>query len=277
MSRDLEGKTVVITGANTGIGRATAEELAARGARLVLACRSAERTQPVLDAIATAGGRADFVSLDLSDLDQIREAAADVLGRTGRIDVLVNNAGVAGARGKTRQGFELAFGINHLGHFLWTHLLLERVRASGHARVVTVASEAHRVCRKLDLDAVKNATSLTGWPEYGRSKLCNILFTSELARRENVSVLTSYSLHPGVIASDIWRRLPDPVTRVARRFMKTTEEGARTSIWCASDPGLATDSGRYYENCQEKRPSRLARDSGLAARLWTRSMDWAGL
>ena len=271
---DLEGRTFCVTGANTGIGRDTAVALARRGGRVIIASRSRDRTTPVLDEISSAGGDARFVPCDLADLESVRSAADEIIALDEPLHVLINNAGVAGQRGETAQGFELAFGINHLGHFLLTNRLLELLRASGPARVVCVSSDSHYAPDGIDFDAVQRPTkSLTGMPEYGVSKLANVCFAQELARREDPAVVTSYSLHPGVIASDIWRRVPWPVRPIMTRFMKSTEEGAQTTLYCATDAALAGESGHFYSDCARKEPSGAATPE-LGAELWARSEAW---
>lgn len=273
---DLAGRTFCVTGANTGIGRDTAVALARRGGRVIIANRSRDRTQPVLDEISATGGDARFVECDLADLDSVRSAADEIVALGEPLHVLINNAGVAGQRGETAQGFELAFGINHLGHFLLTTRLLDLLRASAPARVVCVSSDSHYSPKGIDLDAVQRPTkSLTGMPEYGVSKLANVCFAQELARREDPAVVTSYSLHPGVIASDIWRRVPWPVRPIMTRFMKSTEEGAQTSLYCATDPALADESGHFYTDCARKEPSDAATPD-LGAEVWSRSEAWVG-
>jgi NAD(P)-dependent dehydrogenase (short-subunit alcohol dehydrogenase family) len=275
---DLRGKNAIVTGSNTGIGRVTAIELARAGARVWLACRSKDKTQPVVDEIVAAGGRAEFLELDLGDLASVRAAAAAFLATGEPLHFLVNNAGLAGQRGLTKDKFEKTFGVNHLGPFLFTTLLLDRLKKSAPARIVNVASQSHYAPKRVDWTTVKRPTkSITGLDEYSLSKLCNVLFTRELARRLEGTGVTTYSLHPGVIASDIWRRIPWPIRPLAHLFMKTTEEGAQTSIWCATAPELATESGRYYDNRKERKPSRLALDDGLAAELWAKSTEWAGV
>jgi NAD(P)-dependent dehydrogenase (short-subunit alcohol dehydrogenase family) len=279
---DLLGRTMLVTGANTGIGRATACALAARGARLWLACRSREKTAPVLATILAAGGLADFVLLDLSDLASVRACAEEVLSKDAPLHVLLNNAGVAGLRGRTAQGFEMAFGTNHLGHFLLTELLLPRLRQSAApavpARIVNVSSKAHYDARGIDWTALQRKTaSLTGLREYAVSKLCNVLFTRSLAAGKAGNGVRSYALHPGVVASDAWRHAPWPVRPWLKRGLLTNEEGARTSLFCATAPELDDQDGRYYDDCKEKEPSPLARDAGLADELWTRSMAFSGL
>jgi NAD(P)-dependent dehydrogenase (short-subunit alcohol dehydrogenase family) len=188
--------------------------------------------------------------------------------------VLINNAGLAGQRGFTESGFELAFGTNYVGPFLLTSLLLDRLRESAPSRIVNVASEAHKDASGIDFDAVRKPTkSLTGLPEYAVSKLANILHAQELARRLEGTGVTSYALHPGVIASEIWRRVPWPMRSLIKLRMRSPEEGAKTSLYCATSPELANESGRYYDNARRKEPSSSV-TSELAAELWERSADW---
>lgn len=272
---ELAGRTMLVTGANSGIGRVTAEELASRGAHVVLAGRSEGKTRPVLDAIVEAGGSAEFLALDLADLGSVQAAAESYLASEKPLHVLVNNAGVAGRGGSTVQGFEQMFGVNHLGTFLFTELLLPRLRASTPARVVVVASKAHRQVRRVDWEAVQKPTaSTTGMAEYAFSKLCNVLYASELAARVHDGSVTTYSLHPGVVATDVWRDIPRPFSSLMKLFMISNEEGARTSLYCATDPRVANESGLYYDRSAVRVPSALARDSRLAQELVARSRDW---
>jgi NAD(P)-dependent dehydrogenase (short-subunit alcohol dehydrogenase family) len=273
---DLDDRRFLVTGANTGIGKATATALAGRGGHVLVACRSEGKAQPAIaDIVASTGNPwVEFLPLDLADLASVRATAQSVLEQAEPLHVLVNNAGVAGQRGMTTDGFELAFGVNHLGHFLLTTLLLPLLRESGEARVVNVSSDSHYSAKGIDYQAVRKPTATTtGMREYGVSKLCNVLFTQELARRFDGTGITTYALHPGVIASDIWRRIPFPFDRVMKLFMKSTEEGAETSVYCATAPELAGVSGRYYERCAERQPSDAATPE-LAADLWTRSEEW---
>jgi NAD(P)-dependent dehydrogenase (short-subunit alcohol dehydrogenase family) len=273
-SADLGGRTFLVTGANTGIGRATAVALARRGGRVHLACRSEEKARPALDVIAEHAADAEFLPLDLADLSSVRTSAEQFLARDEPLHVLVNNAGVAGQRGRTADGFELAFGVNHLGHFLLTTLLLDRLQESGPARIVNLSSDSHFQAKGIDYDALRRPTrGVTGMSEYAVSKLANVLFTQELARRLDSTGVTAYALHPGVIASDIWRRVPFPFDRLMKIFMKSTEEGAQTSLYCATAPELADVSGRYYDSCRE-RPASAVATPALAAELWSRSEQW---
>lgn len=276
----LDGKVIIVTGANTGIGKPTATALAGAGAHVFLAGRSHERTRPVIDELAAAGGKVEYLPLDLSSLASVRAAAAQFLERDLPLDILINNAGLAGIRGATAEGFELAFGTNHLGHFLLTQLLLPRLRRSAPSRVVTVASKVHHRARRLAWDAVRRPTSsLTGLPEYAVSKLANVLFTAELARRLGPASagIATYSLHPGVIASDLWRRVPGALRWMMNAFMLTPEQGAETSLHCATSASVAGDTGLYYDGCEVRKPSRLARDEALARDLWLQSLEWTHL
>jgi NAD(P)-dependent dehydrogenase (short-subunit alcohol dehydrogenase family) len=277
MDCDLEGKWFVITGANTGIGRVTAEKLAKRGAEVTLACRSEEKTRPVVDAICAAGGKADFDALDLADLSSVRASAARLSARGRPLDVLVANAGLAGPRGLTRDGFELTFGTNHLGHFLFTVLLAPRLGAAKGARVVVVSSKMHRDVKQIDWDALREPTrTITAIDEYRVSKLANILFASELARRLGPDGPHTYSLHPGVVASDIYRQLPWPIRPLVKLGMIPVEEGAETSLHCAASAEAASETGLYYVRCKPRAPGALARDAALARELWEKSVGWTG-
>ena len=270
----VRGRTV-ITGANTGIGKATALELARGGASLVLACRSLRRTEPVLDRIGERGGSATFVELDLASLGSVRAAALEILDDPAPITTLINNAGVAGRGGVTEDGFELAFGVNHLGHFLLTHLLLERIVASGQARIITVASEMHREVDAVDVGAVRRpARGLGMLRAYRVSKLANVLFACRLAELLEDESVVAVSVHPGLVASDIWRRIPRPLRHVVTRTMRTPEEGAEALVFCATAPDVR--SGGYYRRSQLAEPSQAV-SSAAARRLWESSLQWTGL
>ena len=180
-------------------------------------------------------------------------------------------------RGMTASGFERMFGTNHVGPFLLTSLLLERLRSSPPARIVNVASGAHFSAPGIDWEAVRRPTrSITGMREYAVSKLANVLHAQELARRLEGSGVTTYALHPGVIASDIWRSVPWPVRPLMKRRMRTPEQGAQTTLYCATSDKAAGESGRYYDDCRPKEPGAAA-TAALAAELWRRSSEWTGV
>jgi retinol dehydrogenase-12 len=276
---DLAARAFLVTGGNTGIGLATARGLAARGGRVHIACRSRAKGQAAVAAIAAATGndQVGLLPLDLADLASVRACAAAFLALGEPLHVLVNNAGVGGSRGLTADGFELAFGTNHLGHFALTTALLDRLAASAPARVVTVASDSHYQAKGVDFGALRQRTrSLTGLPEYAVSKLCNVLFSAELARRVEGRGITCYALHPGLVGSDIFRRVPQPFRALIKLRMLTTEQGAQTSLYCATDPGLAGVTGRFYDRCAERLPSPVATVE-LGRRLWEQSEAWAAV
>jgi retinol dehydrogenase-12 len=236
----------------------------------------------VLEAITSrhGAGRASLVPLNLADLASVRAAAAQIAGTTDRLHLLLNNAGVAGSRGLTKDGFELAFGVNHLGHFLLTLLLMPLLRAAGQARVVTVSSRAHYRPSGIDFAALRQRSrSFTGMPEYGVSKLCNVLFTKSLtAKLPPTSAgqgVTAVALHPGVVATEIWRRIPNPARFLAHKlFMITAPEGAERVLHAALAPDVIP--GGYYNEFELRRPSRLADDPALSDRLWRESAAWTG-
>jgi retinol dehydrogenase-12 len=274
--QELGGRTFLVTGANTGIGKATAEALAGRGASVYVASRSRDKGEAAVAAIKAATGSDSvfFLALDLADLESVRSCAEGFLAGGEPLHVLVNNAGVAGRRGLTKQGFELMFGVNHLGHFLLTQLLLDRLVASAPARVVTVSSDSHYSARGIDFEAVRRpARGITGLGEYAVSKLCNVLFSQELARRTAGTGVHSYALHPGVVASDIWRRVPWPVRPLVTRRMLTADQGAQTSLYCATSASVAADSGLFYDKCALREASEVATPE-LGRALWERSEAW---
>jgi retinol dehydrogenase-12 len=274
---ELAGRTFLVTGGNTGIGRATAAGLAGRGGRVWIAARSRAKGEAAVADIkaSTGNGSVFFLPLDLADLESVRACSAAFLALGEPLHVLVNNAGVAGRRGLTKQGFELTFGVNHLGHFALTNALLDCLTGSAPARVVTVSSDAHYSAKGIDFEALRRpARGVTGLPEYAVSKLANVLFTQELARRTAGTGVTTYALHPGVVASDIWRRVPWPVRPLITRRMLSVTEGAATSLYCATSPDVAQDSGLFYDKCAQRAASAVATPE-LAAELWKRSQTWA--
>ena len=277
LAQDLQGKVALITGANTGIGRVTARELAKRGAHIVITARNQERAQPVLDEIRTESPQAkvNFIPLELSNFASIRACASAFMALDLPLHILVNNAGLAGAKGLTHEGFEMTFGVNHVGTFLLTQLLLPKIQASAPARVVTVASRAHNKAQRFDWPSLRQKKrSISGYPEYCTSKFANVLFSAELARRLQGTGVTTYALHPGVVATDVWRAVPWPFRSWIKRNMITPEQGAQTSIYCATSPDVALETGLYYDRCKTKEVSALAQDQALARELWQRTEEW---
>ncbi|HLX89506.1 MAG TPA: SDR family oxidoreductase [Acidimicrobiales bacterium] len=277
---DMSGKTVVVTGANAGIGLSTAVALAGAGARVVMTARDAGRGAAAVEEVRRRVG-SDAVELalfDLGSLASVRAGAAELLGRCERIDVLVNNAGVVlSARQETPDGLEATFAVNHLGPFLLTQLLHDRLVASAPARVVNVASTAHKGARRgLDFDDLQSEHGYGAMAVYSKSKLANIYFTSELARRLAGSGVTANCLHPGTVATNYGRDGDSTGflafgLKVIKPFILTPDQGARTSIYLASSLEVADVSGRYFVKCRPRTPSKVARDDAAAARLWEAS------
>jgi NAD(P)-dependent dehydrogenase (short-subunit alcohol dehydrogenase family) len=278
----MDGRTVVITGANSGMGKATATALARAGARTVITARSESRGAEALADIRRASGsdQVDLVVFDLADLASVRDGAAQLLDRYGQIHVLVNNAGlVLSKRTETKDGFESTFGINHLGPFYLTRLLTDRLIASAPSRVVNVSSTAHSSARKgVGFDDLQSQSGYSGMRVYGRSKLANILFTTELARRMAGKGVTANSLHPGVVATGFAR--DDDASgflafgiKVIKPFILTPEKGARTSVYLASSPAVDGVTGKYFVKCRPKTPSAAAQDEVAAGRLWSISEE----
>lgn len=261
-------RIAMITGISSGIGKATALDLGQQGFHVVGAGRSRERTMPVVEEIQSNGGSAEFLELDLASLRSCRNSAETFVESKRTIDVLVNNAGVGGTRGVTADGFEITFGVNHLGHFMLTRGL-EPALEQG-TRIVQVTSAAHFNADGIDFERVEGKTrSLFGWKEYAVSKLANMLFVKELARRR--PRLRAYGVHPGLTDTNIFPALLKPFMR-GRMF--TPEQGAETVIWCASSEDVAGESGLYYRRRESRPASKVAQDEALAAELWERSERW---
>jgi retinol dehydrogenase 14 len=275
----MTGKTVLITGASAGIGKATASELAARGARVVMLCREAAKAEAARAEVRarTPAAQVDVLPLDLARLASVRACAAAVLAACPRIDVLVNNAGVFPPTLRTTaDGFEEQIGVNHLGHFLLTSLLLERLAASAPARVVTVSSMMHAGGR-IDFASFRTPAKYDAMAAYRQSKLANILFANELARRAAGSGVTSNSLHPGGVATEITRDAPLWMRAGMRLVGASPAKGARTSVLLTSAPDLAMVTGKYFVSGREKAPAPAAQDAGLARALWDESAKLVGL
>ena len=272
------GKRVVITGATNGIGLAAAEALAARGARLTLIARSEAKATAVAELIEAAGGKdVDVVIADLASQADVRRAAAEILARHARLDVLVNNAGVYLTTRLTVDGIEMTWAVNHLAPFLLTNLLLERLKENAHARVVTTASDAH-VGALVPFDDLDGAASYAkrdlrgpGFIRYGETKLANVLFTAELARRLAGIGVTANCFHPGLVATGITRGLGGMARitmRVADMFSRRPRQGAETLVWLVDSPEVAGVSGGYFVDKRRVVASPVAQDMDVARRLW---------
>jgi NAD(P)-dependent dehydrogenase (short-subunit alcohol dehydrogenase family) len=278
----MTGRTVLVTGATGGIGKATALGLAAMGARLAITGRDRGRVEAAAREIrAAGGGQVDGFVADLSAQSEVRRLAAEVLERLARLDVLVNNVGgYWNTRHLTADGLELTFALNHLAPFLLTNLLLDRLTQRTPARVVTVASHAHTMGR-IDFEDLQGARSYSGSRAYNQSKLANVLFTYELARRLAGNSVTANAVHPGMVNTSFGAEDPGGTQRLLvpliRPFMKSAAQGSATSVHVASAPGLEHVTGGYFANSRPKRSSEGSYDEGVAARLWQASVDPVGL
>ncbi|XP_058019929.1 dehydrogenase/reductase SDR family member 13-like [Ahaetulla prasina] len=278
----LRGKTVLITGGNAGIGKATAVDLARRGARVILACRDKARGESAVYDIRRGSGNSEVILmiLDLGSLSSVRSFAQTFLESEPRLDILINNAGVHKA-GQTVDGFDQAFQVNHLGHFLLTHLLLDRLKRCAPSRVIILSSSIH-VFGKIDFRTIHKPVEGM-WKalcSYGDSKLANILHTRELAKQLEGTNVSCYVVHPGIVRTEITRS----VSRWAflllwflTVFGRDCDVGAQTTIYCATEEGIERLSGQYFVDCQPKVPSPQARDDQLAKKLWEFSKRLLGL
>lgn len=268
----------LVTGANAGIGRATAAGLARRGARVLLVSRDRGRGEAAREEIARETGcdALELYQADLSSQRQVRALAAEVAARHPRLDALVNNAAVYTRRRElSEDGIEMQLAVNHLAPFLLTTLLLPQLRAAAPGRVVTVSSEAHQTA-SIPWDDLNGERRYGGLRAYAWTKLANLLFTAELARREDPAALTANAAHPGVVGTKLLYSGWAPL-RLLGRLLRTPEEGARTSVWLASAPEVRGVSNGYYKDCRAIRRSRAAADPEAARRLWERSAEMTGV
>jgi len=278
----LTGKTCVITGATSGIGEASALALAQQGADLAIICRSAERGEATKARIEGETGRecVRLFSADMEQLDDVRRVAAELDAALDRIDVLLNNAAVTMLkREETPDGNEMTFGVNHLAPFLLTHDLLPRIAQTPGARIVNVASGAHKFAR-FDLDDLQSEKQFSSMRVYGASKLCNMLFTSELGRRLEGYDVRTWSLHPGAVSTRLGMNnggIAKLLIPFLSLFFKTPAQGAATSVYLCSDPNVDAENGTYFINERPAQTSALARDAEVAAKLWAESERLVGL
>lgn len=269
----MKGKICIVTGGNTGIGKATVEGLGRQGATVVLACRDLDRGRAALEDIKAKTGSTELhlLRLDLGSLKSVREFATAFTDQFPRLDVLIENAGVStGKRQLTADGFEMDFGVNHLGHFLLAELLLPTLKASAPSRIVVVSSGVHKGA-KLDFDDLQGEKSWGAMRFYAQSKLANMLFVRSLSRRLEGSGVVVNGLHPGVIATELGRDFPAPLRMIARWFFKSVEQGARTSLYLATAPEAGKVSGKYFDDSKEAKPDARVLDDAFAERLWTES------
>lgn len=281
LTADMSGKTVLITGANSGLGFVTARQLAWRNARVILACRREEAAREAKEAILASSPNAQVntLVLDLASLSSVRTAAASIMARWPAIDVLVNNAGIAQVgRKESVDGFELTLATNHLGPFLFTRLL-EPALSATEGRIINVASDAHRYGR-LHFEDLQLTRRYQVLRAYAQSKLANILFTRQLAEHLESAGVGVYAAHPGNVNTNIWpgERWYQRLFRgLIRPFMLSADEGAETLIWLATSPDLEGENGLYYKKCRRHRPSAAACDRQSAQRLWQVSEALTGL
>ncbi len=273
-----EGSTCVVTGANSGIGKVAAAEFARMGARVVMVCRNREKGRTALVEICQATGntQVELMIADLSEMEQVRATAARIRDRYPHIDVLLNNAGaIHRPRQVTSDGFERTFALNHLAPFLLTLELEPVLRASAPSRIVTVASDAHRRGR-IHFDDLHLERKYSPLRAYAQSKLANVLFAREMARRLEGSGVTSNAVHPGAVATGFGRNNRDLLAwlvRVGARFLRTPEEGARTLVWLATEDSVEGATGGYYVDEKLRKPSKAALDDEAATRLWDLSLE----
>lgn len=278
MGAELQGKRVLITGGNSGIGLTASLEMAKLGAELVLACHDSDKTAQALTSInAVAQVEAVNLPVDLSNLASVRSLASTFLDRYDRLDVLINNAGTFPPKQRhSEDGFELQMGVNHFAHFLLTNLLLDCIKHSAPARIITVTSMLHKK-GQLDFDSFKGFSKYSAQAAYNQSKLANVLFAVELAKRLEGSGVTSNLLHPGAVATDIIRDLPWVLRKVIGLFFIAPDKGAKTTVMLASDPSLAEVNGKYYNQCKLDEYSEQAADAALREKLWDVSAQAVGL
>ena len=283
---DLSGKVAVVTGSSGGIGLETAREFARAGATVVLANRDAAKSAAALaDIRATVpGAQVQSVHLDLTSLASVRASAAEIAAAHPQIHLLVNNAGVmACPLARTADGHELQFGTNHVGHFLFTNLLVPSMRAGAPARIVNLSSSGH-LLGAMDFDDPDYLQrEYSPWPAYGQSKTANILFTVELERRLGAKGVHAFSVHPGVVTTDLFRHLSEDENATLHRrmakgglFEKNPQQGAATSVYCATDAALLAQGGAYCEDSHVSTAGAHATDPDIAARLWALSEELVG-
>lgn len=283
VGRDMAGKTCVVTGGTSGIGEITARELARQRARVIVVGRSPERCAATIGRIRDETGSTAVESIvaDLSSRAEVRRAADEIRGRCDRLDVLINNAGAMFLeRRESVDGIEMTLALNHLSYFLLTNELLGRLRASAPARIVNVASDAHNGAT-IPFDDLEGRARYSGWRAYQRSKLANILFTYELARRLEGTGVTANALHPGFVRTRFFQDFTGWIGFLmkfgASLVAITPEEGARTTIHLATSPEVEGVSGRYYVKSRPARSSKASHDRATAERLWRVSEDLSGL
>lgn len=281
----MHGKTVFITGATNGIGLETARALAAKGARVVIGGRNPQKTANAVEELRASTGNADIHSIlgDLSLMSESRRVAGEFDSRFDRLDILINNAGgTFGARSVTAEGLELTFALNHMNYYIITRLLLDKLKASGPSRVVSVASHAHRFSGRLNFDDLQSEKGMfIGFQRYSETKLMNVMFTLALARRLDPGQVTAHAIHPGFVNTGFGHTSNGPISLLMRGLGglvgKTPEQGAQPSILAATSPEGGTTTGAYWDTTRIGTPSKTAQDTEAHERLWRVSAELAGL
>ncbi|KAK1791282.1 hypothetical protein P4O66_013300 [Electrophorus voltai] len=283
----MRGKTIIVTGANSGIGKATAVELLRRQGRVIMACRSRDRAEKAAQEIRQQAGPEQgellIKLLDLASLKSVRSFCEEIIKEEPRIDVLINNAGIYQCPyTKTEDGFEMQFAVNHLGHFLLTNLLLDLLKRSAPSRIIVVSSKLYK-CGEINFDDLSSDRCYDKAFAYGRSKLANMLFTLELGRRLENTGVTVNALTPGIVRTDLGRHVYVPLlvrpllSLVSWAFFKTPEDGARTSVYLACSPDVEGVQGKCFADCQEEALLPKATDKEVAKKLWDISEVMVGM
>jgi NAD(P)-dependent dehydrogenase (short-subunit alcohol dehydrogenase family) len=271
VKEDLHGKVALITGASSGLGKVSAYELAAKGCHVFLACRNEQKAESVIrDIIDKTGNRnVEFIEFIADDLESVKTCAKKFIARNLPLHILMNNAGLGGVAGLSKQGYQMTFAVNHLSHFLLTELLLPVLRRSAPARIVSLASMANILGSRYDFHSLRNPNGT--FMEYSQSKLANIVHMKKLSQLLEGSGVTTYSCHPGIVATDIWRDSLLSNWLIKRLFMIDERLGARTQLFCATDPSVEGESGYYYDDCQIGYPNTIWLDQKYQDELYDES------
>ena len=280
----MKGKTVVITGGNAGIGKATAINLSKQGAEILITSRSEGKAKAAVEEIKSASknDNVDFVLINLIDQESVKKAAVEIKAKCPKIDVLINNAGCYLSELElSPQGIEGQFATNHIGHFLLTNLILDNIKAAGNARIINLASIAHSSTREVNFDDINyEKEQYGGWKSYSRSKFCNIVFTNELARRLENTGITANAIHPGGVRTEIAEKDANWYTKlgwiVMKPFMITVEKGAETSVFLASSPDVEGETGGYWVKCKKHFSNRPSQEEANWKALWKKSEELVG-
>ena len=279
----MNNKTVIVTGADSGIGKATTIALARKQYHVVMVSPNPQKGKAAQDEIITLSNnkKVDFLLCDFTSQEQVRQLAAKILKQYDKIDILINNAGMlAKERVITVDGYESTFAINHLAPFLLTNLLLDRIKATPNSRIITLSSDGHQMVKKIDFDNLQAEKSFEKWHAYGLSKLCNIYFTTELAKRLKDTHVTANSVHPGVVRTNFGNtssRLVRWIIKIFGIFLRSPEKGAETSVFLADSENVAKISGKYFYNKRIYKTTELAKDTNMAKKIWDLSEKMVGL